>query len=173
MPTSHRVLWMKVDEYAVSKLFKLILRSLNWLIFFINTNNAFSSSTFIVSSCFYIFQSIMLGHRSPPHPNAARLTLDTLSPAKKISRSSHIVSPPRPSPHPTPPCRRGHPLSHPNLCSPIMHSHGVHRATTTTGRRLSLTGTSSPTVGRRHHDRRTHILQMHVSKCLKCFIGIL
>jgi hypothetical protein len=91
---------------------------------------------------------------------------------KSLARPTSSRRRDHPPAHPTPPCRRGHPLPQPNLRSPIMHSHGVHRATTTTRRRSSLTGTSSPTVGRRHHGRRTHMLQMHVSKCFRCFIGI-
>jgi hypothetical protein len=64
---------------------------------------------------------------------------------------------------------RAHPLR--PRCAPRLHHPGAIR------RRSSPAWTTSPAVGRRHHNKRTHMLQMHVSSvsdvaevCCKCFI---
>jgi hypothetical protein len=90
----------------------------------------------------------------------------------------HSASPPRPSlaapPHSGSPLRASLAVTHSVLAR---SGHGVHHATR---RRLSPAGIASLMIGRRHHDRKKHMLQAYISSvsdvsevCYKHFILML
>jgi hypothetical protein len=121
---------------------------------------------------------LALGHLTPP-PRVPHLAPGRLTPPSPCTSTLSCATQCRPSPLRLVVAAIHHSAS---ICvSPS--GHGMHQATTTPaplGEDSRWAGTLSHVVGRRHHGRRTYMLQMHVLSvsdvsevCCKCFIWIL